>query len=96
MAFTRINGRPVGALRLFTLSTCGWCRKTKGLLNELGVAYEYVDVDLLDAEAAQTLREEVRQWNPNCSFPTLVVNDTECVVGFQEGKLRALTEVQDA
>ncbi|MCX7039766.1 MAG: glutaredoxin family protein, partial [Spirochaetes bacterium] len=32
---------------MYTLSTCMWCRMAKNLLRDLGVGYEYVDVDLL-------------------------------------------------
>ena len=33
---------------LYALSTCVWCRRTKQLLDQLGVEYDYVDVDLLE------------------------------------------------
>jgi len=31
---------------------------------------------------------ELERWNPRRSFPTVVVDDTEVVVGFKEGRLR--------
>jgi len=85
-----VEGRKTVPLLLYALSTCGWCKKTKGLLNELGVAYEYIDLDGLDGEAKERMRAEVRQWNPNCSLPTLVVDNRTCVVGFQEERIREL------
>ncbi|MBD3172715.1 glutaredoxin family protein, partial [Candidatus Bathyarchaeota archaeon] len=30
---------------LYTLSTCGWCKKTKELLKEKDIAYEFIDLD---------------------------------------------------
>lgn len=73
---------------LYTLSTCGWCRKTKALLQELGIGYDYIDVDLLQGEERTAAKEEIAKWNENCSFPTMVVNDSECIVGFKEAKVR--------
>jgi len=90
MQRVHVEGRESVPLLLYALSTCGWCKKTKALLNELGVAYEYIDLDGLDGEEKEQARDEVRQWNPNCSLPTLVVNNHECVVGFQEQRIREL------
>lgn len=75
---------------LYTLTTCGWCRKTKALLQELGVAYDYVDVDEQEGGNKELARQEVLKWNQACSFPTIVVDGTDCLVGFQEDKLREL------
>lgn len=77
-------------VRLYTLCTCPWCKKTKNLLNELGVNYSAINVDLLpEAEAKQTI-EEVSRWNPAASFPTMVVNDSKTVIGFNESRIREL------
>jgi glutaredoxin-like protein NrdH len=75
-------------IALYTLSTCGWCRKTKDLLKDLGVEYRYIDVDLLQGEARSQAIEELSRWNPSRSFPTIVVNGDRCIVGFQEEKLK--------
>lgn len=75
---------------LYTLSTCGWCKKTKTLLEELGIGYDYVDLDLLVGDEKAEVRKEVEKWNPSCSFPTLVINDSECLVGFKEARIREI------
>ena len=75
-------------IALYTLSTCGWCRKTKDLLKDLGVAYRYIDIDLLQGEARSEAVEELSRWNPSRSFPTIVIDGDRCIVGFQEGKLK--------
>lgn len=92
MQRVRVEGREVAPLLLYALSTCGWCKKTKALLNELGVAYEYIDLDGLAGEEKEKARAEVRQWNPNCSLPTLVVDNRTCIVGFQEERIRELVK----
>jgi glutaredoxin-like protein NrdH len=88
MEIVRIEGKEKGKILVYTLSTCGWCRKTKALLNEMGLAYSYIDVDLLEgAERAEVIKQ-VQQWNPQGSFPTVVIDDSQCVVGFKEDLLR--------
>jgi glutaredoxin len=82
-----VEGEKKGKIMLYALSTCGWCRKTKELLNELGVEYEYIYVDLLEDEDADTAMDEVKKWNPRLSFPTLVIDD-KCIVGFKEDEIR--------
>lgn len=84
---THINGKNTGAIRLYALSTCIWCKKTKKLLDKLGVAYDYVFVDLLSGEEKQQVMDEIYKWNPRGSFPTMVI-DQDCIVGFKEEKIR--------
>jgi glutaredoxin-like protein NrdH len=82
-----VKGENKGKIMLYALSTCGWCRKTKELLNELGVKYDYIFVDLLEDEDKDVAMDEVKKWNPRCSFPTIVIND-KCIVGFKEDEIR--------
>lgn len=89
MKKTHVDGRKSVSILLYTLSTCGWCRKTKDLLNELGVAYDYIDVDQVDPDETPVVRQDLATWNPACSFPTMVIDDKECIVGFQEEKIRS-------
>lgn len=86
--FKEVPGRSDRKVVLYALSTCIWCRKTKMLLEELGVAYKYVDIDLLEDEVEEKFNEEVKKWNPDLSFPTLVIDDKKCIVGFQEDEIR--------
>jgi hypothetical protein len=32
--------------------------------------------------------DAVERWNPKGSFPTLVIRDTICIVGFREDEIR--------
>jgi glutaredoxin len=86
----RVPGRKTGDVLLFALSTCGWCRKTKNLLNDMGVEYAYIDVDLLDGEAKREAMEVVGRWNQRRSFPTIVINNSRGIIGFQEDEMKEL------
>jgi glutaredoxin-like protein NrdH len=88
MKVEHVAGKNAGKVMLYALSTCPWCRKTKQLLGEMGIAYDFVDVDLLSGKEREETMDKVRQWNPDCSFPTLVINDKKCIVGFKESDIR--------
>jgi len=88
MEIVRIEGKDKGKILLYALSTCGWCRKTKALLNEMGLAYSYIDVDLLEGAERTDVMKQVQSWNPQGSFPTMVIDDSQSVVGFREDLLR--------
>jgi len=83
-----IKGNNRGKIMLYALSTCGWCKKTKDLLNNLGIEYSYIFVDLLDEPDKENVMDDVRKWNPACSFPTIVINNKECIVGFKEDEIK--------
>jgi glutaredoxin-like protein NrdH len=89
MDIKHVEGEKKGKLMLYAISTCVWCKKTKKLLNSLKVDYNYVDVDLLDEEDQEKAEDEVKKWNPLCSFPTLVINDEDCVTGYDEEEIRS-------
>jgi glutaredoxin-like protein NrdH len=74
-------------IKLFTLSTCSHCNRTKRFLTENNVEMEYVDVDLLTGAERERIMDEVRKLNPDCSFPTICIDNT-VIVGFNEEKLR--------
>ncbi len=77
-------------VKLYALSTCGWCKKTKELLDTNGVEYDLVYVDLLEGDEKEAVLDEVRKYNPRTSFPTVVVDDSRSVTGFKEDQLREL------
>ena len=88
MTVVQVPGENVGNIKLYALSTCGWCRKTKNLLDDMGVAYEYEYVDDLSGEERDRAVQEITKWNPSRSFPTIVVDDTRCIVGYQEDEIK--------
>ncbi len=88
MAVEHVDGKNKGKVMLYALSTCGWCAKTKALLRELGIAFDYTYVDLLDGKEQDDAMDQVEKFNPSGSFPTLVLDDRKCIVGFRENEIR--------
>lgn len=82
-----IEGKEKGKVIIYTLSTCIWCKKTKNLLKDLGIAYSYIDVDQLEGEDRQEVMDQMKKHNPDGGFPTMVIDDSECIVGFDKNKI---------
>ena len=77
-----------GNILLFALSTCVWCKKTKQLLNDMDVDYYYIDVDLLEGEEKQQAEREMYTWNPQGTFPTIIINNEHTIVGYSEKEIK--------
>ena len=69
ISFKHVDGKDCGKIHFYGLSTCVWCRKTRQLLDKLGVAYDYVYVDLLSPADQEQAMEAVRRWNPERVVP---------------------------
>ncbi len=88
MAIEHVPGKKAGHIMLYALSTCGWCRKTRELLKELGVEYDFEYVDNLQGEEREKAQQAVMKWNPSFSYPTIIIDNKRCIVGFKEDEIR--------
>ncbi len=77
----------ISGVTIYSLSTCSHCRAAKKFLGECSIKYEFIDVDLLEREERQAILEDVKRFNPRCSFPTIVIGD-KVVVGYREEQIR--------
>ena len=76
-------------VKIYTLSTCGWCKKTKELLQELDVEYEYIDVDTLTGNDILQVSEEVKKYNKFRTYPTIVIDKGKHVIlGFNDTEIK--------
>ena len=75
-------------ITFYGLSTCIWCKRTRKFLEDNGVTFDFVYVDLFHGEDREELVAQIRRWNPSTSFPTTVVDDAECVVGYKPDQLK--------
>ena len=75
-------------ITLYALQNCSHCKDTKIFLQQRGIAFKTVYVDMLvGAERNDTMRL-LRSINPSVSFPTLQV-DNETIVGFKPNLIQA-------
>ncbi|HET8685851.1 MAG TPA: glutaredoxin family protein [Methanosarcina sp.] len=85
---SHVSGIDRGKVVMYGLSTCVWCKKTKKLLTDLGVDFDFIYVDKLDGEEEDQAVEEIRRFNPSASFPTTIINGEKAIVGFKEKQIR--------
>ena len=74
-------------VKIFTLSTCSHCKATKKFLNENGITFEFIDVDQVQGTQRENILKEVAKYNPQRSFPTIIIGD-KIIVGFKEDDIR--------
>lgn len=84
---TKVDGKERAKIVLYALSTCGWCAKTRKFLEELGVAYSYVHVDMLGKDDKAAAMKDLERFNSRVSFPTTIVNDSVAVIGYNTEKM---------
>jgi len=76
-------------VKVFTISTCGWCKKVKNFLAEQDVEYEYIDIDQVEGEKKKKVRDELKKYNSKMSCPTLVIDEGEkIIIGFKKDEIR--------
>jgi len=74
-------------VKIYALSTCSHCKSTKKLLSECTVEYDFIDVDLLEGEERKAILEDVKRFNPKCSFPTIIIGE-KVIVGYREEEIK--------
>ena len=80
-------GTEKSKIKLYTLSTCSHCNRAKRFFKDCGIKVEFTDVDLLTGAERERIMDEVKKLNPDCSFPTICIDDI-IIVGFNEEKLK--------
>lgn len=72
-------------IQIFALTTCIHCAHCKDYLDKKGIAYKVIHIDQLEGDSRKEAMRLVRGYNPDCSFPTVVINDGEKVlIGFSK------------
>ena len=83
-----VSGIDRGKVVMYGLSTCVWCKRTKKLLTDLGVDFDFIYVDKLEGEEEDRAVEEIKRFNPSASFPTTIINGEKAILGFKEKQIR--------
>jgi glutaredoxin len=83
MPTTRVAGiNNQNKVMVYSLSTCVWCKKTKKLLQDLDVQFDYIDVDLSTKEDRKKMRRKT------LSYPLIIINDQIEINGYNEENIR--------
>lgn len=80
-------------VRLYALSTCIWCRRTKQFLKDNDIEYEYVDVDLASKENKDEIRKIIQNRGGSLAFPVTIIDDKKLINGYRVDDLREALEI---
>lgn len=84
----------MASVRLYTLSTCPWCKKVKRFLDEHHIAYSYVDYDLASVEEKERIAAEIlASTGSGVSFPYAVIDDV-VVLGYNPDRYSKLLGIK--
>jgi glutaredoxin-like protein NrdH len=73
--------------KVYALSTCPYCKRTKRFLDQHKIEYDHVDVDLLDDAKQDKVMEEIEKMTGKRAFPVVIIG-AEIIVGHDEDKLK--------
>lgn len=73
---------------LYTLSTCVWCKKTKQLLKDNKIEYEYFDLDTADPQDRQEAMNDIQTRGLRVSVPIMIIDDNQVITGYKEDSIR--------
>ena len=79
------------AITLYALQTCSHCKNVKKLLQQRGVWFETVYVDMLVGDERNATLRHLKRINPAVSFPTLQVG-AKTIVGFKQKEIETALE----
>ena len=82
------GGNKENHVLLFTLTTCLRCKKTKDYLIEQGVAFEYIDVDVISEKDRREIVDILVSMKIPVGFPVSVIDDTKIISGYHPEELR--------
>jgi len=77
-------------VKMYTLSTCPWCKKTKEYFREHNIPFEFIDYDLADNEKQEMILKEMRKNGAN-GFPFVKI-ENEVVVGYKPQEYSRILE----
>jgi glutaredoxin len=74
-------------VKIFSLTTCSHCKAAKKFIGECAIKYVFVDVDILEGDERKAIIEDVKKFNPRCSFPTIIIGE-KVIVGYKEKEIK--------
>ena len=78
-------------VKIYALSTCLWCKKTKKFFEERKIPFEAVDYDKADEAEQERIMAEMRKKGGGGSFPYVCI-DSDVVQGYEPDEFERLLE----
>jgi glutaredoxin len=86
LAYTTVAGtRQDHSITIYSLSTCGFCKRAMSFLNDRGFAYRYIHVDTIPLETKTEVKRLLKEkFSEDVAFPFAVIDANLHLVGFIE------------
>jgi len=78
--------------KVYALTTCPYCKRTRRFLDAHKIDYDCIEVDLLDDAKQDEVLDEIEKLTGRRSFPVVVVGK-EIIVGHDEEKLKKALKI---
>ncbi len=93
MHFTEVAGTKNNhKVSLYALSTCVWCKLIKQFLSNNGVAYRFVDVDLLNEADKSVVNKDILFKGGTITYPTTIIDDEKLIQGYRVEYMKILLD----
>lgn len=86
LEYTEVDGlRNDHAITIYSLSTCGFCKRCMTWLGTKGFAYKYIHVDKIPLETKAEVKKILKErFKEDIAFPFAVIDGNSHLVGFIE------------
>ncbi len=86
LEYTDVPGnRRDHAITIYSLSTCGFCKRCIAFLKDLGFAYRYIHVDQIPLETKTEVKRILKErFKDDVAFPFAIIDEKDHLVGFIE------------
>jgi glutaredoxin len=93
MQFTEVTGTKNNhKVTLYALSTCVWCKLIKQFLSDNGVAYRFIDVDLLNEADKNIANQDIICKGGTITYPTTIIDNEKLVQGYRVAYIKLLID----
>jgi glutaredoxin len=85
-------------LMIYTVSSCTPCKKAMAFLKSNSIEFEYMDIDRSEPDERKEAMLDIGNYLPvsgvTLAYPIIIVDELSAIVGFHEGKLRRVLELE--